>query len=55
MMWAMYADFSLMETLIAESDLDWTVVRPPRLIDGRSAGPVRAVPGDQPAGGGYAP
>lgn len=52
MMWAMYADFSLMETLIAESDLDWTVVRPPRLIDGRSAGPVRAVPGDQPAGGG---
>lgn len=52
-MWPMYSDFSVMETLIAESGLSWTVVRPPRLVDGPPRGPCRAVPGDRPTGAGY--
>jgi len=30
-----YADLALMEDLLQDSDLDWTVVRPPRLLNGR--------------------
>jgi putative NADH-flavin reductase len=30
-----YADLALMEDVLRESDLDWTVSRPPRLLDGR--------------------
>jgi uncharacterized protein YbjT (DUF2867 family) len=52
-MWPMYADVSTMELRIAESDLAWTVVRPPQLIDGPGRGPCRVVPGDLPAGAGY--
>jgi putative NADH-flavin reductase len=29
----MYTDLRLMEKLVKESELDWTIVRPPRLID----------------------
>src|SRR6184192_2219843 len=30
-----YEDLALMEDLLRDSDLDWTVTRPPRLLDGR--------------------
>jgi putative NADH-flavin reductase len=54
LMWPMYADFSLMETLVAESEVAWTVVRPPRLIDGPPSGPCQVIVGDRPAGAGFA-
>lgn len=37
----LYADMERMEALLARSDLDWTVVRPPRLVDGSGAGEYR--------------
>jgi putative NADH-flavin reductase len=37
----MYADLRLMEKLVKESDLDWTVVRPPRLTDSKLTGCYR--------------
>ena len=40
-----YADFGRMERLVRESGLDWTIVRPPRLTDGRATGRVRSVAG----------
>lgn len=36
-----YADLALMEDLLRDSDLDWTVSRPPRLIGGRPSGRYR--------------
>ena len=36
-----YADLALMEDLLQQSDLDWTVVRPPRLLNGRRTGTYR--------------
>ena len=36
-----YADLALMEDLLRDSHLDWTVVRPPRLTDGRLTGAYR--------------
>lgn len=30
-----YVDLALMEDILRDSDLDWTVIRPPRLLDGR--------------------
>ena len=36
-----YEDLALMEDVLEESDLDWTVVRPPRLIDRRLTGVYR--------------
>jgi putative NADH-flavin reductase len=30
-----YADLALMEDILRDSDLDWTVIRPPRLLNGR--------------------
>ena|SRR6267378_1839991 len=40
-----YSDFGRMERLVRESGLDWTIVRPPRLTNGRATGRVRAVAG----------
>lgn len=36
-----YADSSLMEDVIRASDLDWTLVRPPRLMDNPATGAYR--------------
>jgi uncharacterized protein YbjT (DUF2867 family) len=36
-----YADLALMEDIVASSDLDWTIVRPPRLTNKPSAGTYR--------------
>lgn len=36
-----YADLAVMEDVLRESDLDWTVVRPPRLTDGPRTGRYR--------------
>lgn len=33
--WRMYADFSQMELLISETNIDWTILRPPLLIEGK--------------------
>lgn len=37
----MYADLRSMETLVRQSDADWTIVRPPRLIDKPATGRYR--------------
>ena len=37
----MYTDLRLMEGLIKETELDWTVVRPPRLTDSKVTGNYR--------------
>jgi putative NADH-flavin reductase len=36
-----YADMARMEDLLRGSDVDWTIVRPPRLIDGPATGRYR--------------
>jgi putative NADH-flavin reductase len=41
---AHYADLVLMERLLRESGLDWTVVRPPLLSDGPATGRQRTAP-----------
>jgi len=40
-----YADFARMERLVASSGLDWTIVRPPYLSNGRTTGRVRSQAG----------
>lgn len=40
-----YADLALMEDVLKESGLDWTVVRPPRLTDGPRRGTYRTALG----------
>jgi putative NADH-flavin reductase len=40
-----YADLALMEDLVRESDLDWTIVRPPRLTDKPRTGTYRTALG----------
>jgi len=40
-----YADFARMERAIADSGLDWTIVRPPRLTNGPATGLVRSEAG----------
>jgi putative NADH-flavin reductase len=37
----MYADLRLMEKLVKESELDWTIVRPPQLTDSKLTGKYR--------------
>jgi putative NADH-flavin reductase len=37
----MYADITTMEALIKKSDLDWTIIRPPRLTDKAMTGHYR--------------
>lgn len=41
-----YADMARMETLLGKSGLEWTVLRPPRLTDGRSTGRYRTAVGE---------
>jgi len=36
-----YDDLARMEDILRDSDLDWTVVRPPRLTEGRLTGIYR--------------
>lgn len=40
-----YTDFVRMERLVRDSGLDWTIVRPPRLTNGRPTGRVRSEAG----------
>jgi putative NADH-flavin reductase len=40
-----YADFGRMERLVRSSGLQWTIVRPPRLTNGRETGAVRSEAG----------
>jgi putative NADH-flavin reductase len=44
------ADSTAMERLVAASDTDWTIVRPPRLVDGGPARGYRVEAGALPAG-----
>jgi putative NADH-flavin reductase len=46
-----YADLGEMEELLTASDIDWTVVRPPRLIDKPLTGEYRSVVGGNVARG----
>lgn len=40
-MWRFYADMTEMELLISETDgLNWTILRPPQLMDGKVKGEV---------------
>ena len=48
----MYADLRRMETLVRDSALDWTLVRPPRLTDKAVTGQYRMAI-DQPLPNGY--
>lgn len=47
----LYDDMRLMETIIRDSDLDWTFVRPGRLLDEELAGTYRVEDGKTPEGG----
>jgi putative NADH-flavin reductase len=40
-----YVYLALMEDVLADSDLDWTIVRPPRLLNGRATGNYRTAYG----------
>ncbi len=40
-----YADLALMEDILRDSGLDWTVVRPPRLTDKPTTGTYRTAYG----------
>ncbi len=46
-----YADLALMEDLLRDSGLDWTVVRPPRLTDKPLSGGYRTAYGQNVRGG----
>jgi nucleoside-diphosphate-sugar epimerase len=46
-----YADLALMENLLRDSGLDWTVVRPPRLTDKPLSGSYRTAYGQNVRGG----
>jgi putative NADH-flavin reductase len=46
-----YADLALMEDVLRDSDLDWTVVRPPRLTDKPVTGRYRTAYGRNLRGG----
>jgi uncharacterized protein YbjT (DUF2867 family) len=41
----LYMDLAQMEDILAESGLDWTVVRPPRLTNGAKTGAYRTAYG----------
>jgi putative NADH-flavin reductase len=47
----LYTDLALMEDLLADSGLDWTVVRPPRLTNGPVTGAYRTAYGRNIKGG----
>ncbi|GLL04582.1 NAD(P)-dependent oxidoreductase [Dactylosporangium matsuzakiense] len=46
-----YADMQAMEALVRATRLDWTLVRPPRLIDAPARGTYRVEDGHNPRGG----
>jgi uncharacterized protein YbjT (DUF2867 family) len=46
-----YADLALMEDLLRDSGLDWTVVRPPRLTDKPLSSSYRTAYGQNVRGG----
>jgi putative NADH-flavin reductase len=46
-----YADLAVMEDVVRESGLDWTIVRPPRLTNGRRTGAYRTALGRNIRGG----
>ena len=46
-----YADLALMEDILRDSGLDWTVVRPPRLTEGPLTGTYRTAYGQNLRGG----
>jgi hypothetical protein len=46
-----YADLALMEDILRDSGLDWTVVRPPRLTDKPLTGRYRVAYGQNVRGG----
>ncbi len=46
-----YADLAMMEDIIRDSDLDWTVVRPPKLTDKPLTGTYRTASGQNIRGG----
>jgi putative NADH-flavin reductase len=47
----LYADLALMEDLVRDSGLDWTIVRPPRLTDKPLTGSYRTAYGQNLRGG----
>ena len=48
--WKMYTDMLHMDLLISETDLDWTIVRPPQLVDGPATGDLKVAVGSFPEG-----
>jgi hypothetical protein len=46
-----YADLARMEDVLRDSDLDWTIVRPPRLTDAPLPGAYRTAYGQNLPGG----
>jgi putative NADH-flavin reductase len=46
-----YVDLGITEDLVRDSGLDWTIVRPPRLTDGRLTGTYRTAMGRNVRGG----
>lgn len=48
---AVYADLALMEDVLRDSDLDWTVARPPRLTNRPATGTYRTAYGHNLRGG----
>jgi putative NADH-flavin reductase len=50
-----YADMRTMERFVRDSGLDWTLVRPARLVDGPARGTYRVEDGHNPQGAGHSP
>jgi uncharacterized protein YbjT (DUF2867 family) len=48
---AHYADTALMEDIVRDSGLEWTIVRPPRLLDKPLTGHYRTALDQNPRGG----
>jgi putative NADH-flavin reductase len=46
-----FADQAAQERLLAQSDIDYTIVRPPRLTEGPFTGTYRVLPDARPSGG----
>jgi putative NADH-flavin reductase len=46
-----YADLAVMEDVLRASDLDWTVIRPPRLTNRPPTGKYRIAYGESVRGG----
>jgi putative NADH-flavin reductase len=47
----LYADMRRMEDIVRETSIDWTFVRPARIVDEPPTGVYRAVDGSNPEGG----